>query len=587
MTRTDPLPDTTAEPAEPGRNRWRAWPHVLVLACYVGLAVWVTSGLWAAPDTRVLTDNPNDQPLMEWMLAYGAHAVTHLTNPFFTTQVNAPDGANLMANSSVILPAAVLTPVTVAFGPAVSFVVLEGVALAGTAAGWYLVFCRRLVRSRAAAAIGAGFIGFAPGMISMSNAHVHITGQFLVPFVVLCVLPSPGGPRPARRGVVLGALLAAQFLTGTEVLLFTVLGVAVFVVAWALLNRAAARRELRGFLIRIGVAAPVFLVLAGYPLWMLLAGPQSYHGSPWNIGKYGTDVLSWVWYGTYSPFGGHRQAARVYAGNVTEEATYLGVGLVVLAVALVWWLRRSRTVLALTCTGVLFALLSLGTEVVFLRRHTGIPGPWALVAGLPLVDQAIPDRLALVTTTALGAVLALGAERALRTRVPRPVWIGVFVAALLPLVPLALPTTSRPAVPAFFTDGYWRAHVAPGRTVLAVPQFSYSSRLGMRFAAYTRADMAIPGGPVMHPGPDGRAQWATPRSPFAVTVANVSVTGRIPPVDAADRARARRDLAAGHTDLVVLDPSARYQTQVRTAVDRLLAVPGRHQGGVWYWSVPG
>lgn len=584
MARTEQLARTTGSPVV--RRRWRrAWPHVLVLVCYLGLAGWVTSGLWASPDTRLLTDNPSDQPLMEWMLAYGAHAVTHLANPFVTSQLNAPDGANLMVNSSVVLPALVLTPVTVVFGAAVSFALLTTLALAGTAAGWYLVFRRRLVRSRAAAAIGAGFVGFAPGMIAMSNAHVHITAQFLVPFLVLCVLPSPGRQRPVTRGAVLGVLLAAQLVTGTEVLLFTVLGVGVFVVCWALLRPSAARRALRGFLIRIGVATAVFAVLGGYPLWVLLAGPQTYHGTPWDIGRYGTDVVSWVWYGTFAVFGGPAHAARVYAGNVTEEAAYLGVGLALLVVALVGWLRRNRTVLALAVTALVFAVLSLGTDVVYFRHDTGIPGPWRLFAGLPLVEQAIPDRLALITTTALGAVLALGADRAIRVGAPRPLWLAAYAAALVPILPTALPVVPRPAVPAFFTAGDWRAYVRTGRTVLAVPQFTYSSRLGVRFAAGTRADMAVPGGPVMHPGPDGEAQWASPRSRFAVTVAHAATTGRVPDVSAADRARARRDLAADRTDLVVLDPSAPHGDAARSTVTRLLATAPHRRSGVWYWTV--
>lgn len=577
-------PDASTEdtPGTPARR----WPgHLAVLLCYAALAYWVTSRLWIAPETRLLTDNRHDQPLMEWMFAHGAYALTHLSNPLLTDSVQVPHGANLMANSSVVLPALILAPVTLAFGAATSFVLFTGLCLAGTAAAWYVLFRRRLTGSALAAGLGAGLIGFAPGMISLSNAHVHITAQFLVPFVLACVLPSPGRPRPVRRGALLGLLLAAQLLTGTEVLLFTVLGVGVFVLLWTALTPSAVRRQLRGFAVRLGVAVGVFAVLAGYPLWVLLAGPNSYHGTPWDIGMYGTDVAAWPWFNAFSLLGGAAQAGRVYSGNATEQTAFLGPGLLVLVAALVWWLRRRRTVLALAATALLFAVFSFGTEIVVLRSHTGVAGPWALVARLPLIEQAIPDRLALVAVAAFGTILTLGADRAVRTGLPRPLWLAAYAAALLPILPTALPVTHRPPIPQFFTAGSWRDHVRAGHSVLAVPTSFATDRLSMRWSSGTNAEMAVPDGAVMIPGPDGEAQWGTPRSRLATTAARVSRTGRVPGVDDADRARARSDLAAGRTDCVVLDPAAPHGDAVRRTLDRLLSVRARYAGGVWYWDV--
>ncbi len=588
-------------PAAQTTPRWRksirtCRPHVLAVGCFLLLAVWVTGRLWMAPDTRLLADNVNDQPLLEWMLANGAHAVTQLSDPFYTHQVNAPEGANLMANSSVILPAVILSPVTLLFGPAVSFLVLAVAALAGTATGWYLVFRRHLVGSAAAAALGAGLIGFSPGMISLSNAHLHLTSQFFVPFIVLCALPGStphvGADRPTSmrrngilRGVLLGVLLAAQCLTGTEILLFTVLGVAVFGTLRAVLSPRDARRELPAFLVRTGTAALVSLVLLAYPLWMLLAGPGSYHGTPWHISRFGTDVVSWVWFGTFAVFGGPAQAGRVYAGNATEQTSFLGPGLVVLLVALVWWLRRSRLVLALAGTGLLFAVLSFGTGIVYLHRDTGLPGPWRLLAGLPLIEQAMPDRLALVSITAAGAVLALGTDHALRQRLPRPVCLAALAAALVPILPTQLPVLHRDPVPQFFTSGQWQRHVRPGHVLLPVPQRWKADRIGVRWSAGTLAGLPVAGGPVMVPDAHGRGEWARPRSRLATTMAGISATGHIPAVTPQARARARDDLAGYRADCVALDPRAPHSTQVRTALDRLLGFPGRYRSGVWIWDV--
>ena len=65
------------------------------------LAGWLTHGLWPDPGGRTLALNPDDQTLYEWFLAVDARA---LLGDFrlVTDRLNAPDGVNLMANTSVI-----------------------------------------------------------------------------------------------------------------------------------------------------------------------------------------------------------------------------------------------------------------------------------------------------------------------------------------------------------------------------------------------------------------------------------------------------------------------------------------------------
>ncbi len=99
--------------------------------------------------------------------------------------------------------------------------------LAATGFAWYWVLSRHFLRSRAAALLGGLFCAFAPAMVSQSNGHPHITAQYLVPFIVLQVvrLAEPG--RTVRRGLVLAALVTAQFYLGLEVLLLVAVGCAV------------------------------------------------------------------------------------------------------------------------------------------------------------------------------------------------------------------------------------------------------------------------------------------------------------------------------------------------------------------------
>src|SRR5690606_21545554 len=152
--------------------------------------------------------------------------------PLYSASLNAPEGVNLMANTSVLGLGFPLAPVTLLFGSRVAFLAAVVVCLAGTAAAWYLLLSRRIVRSRGAAALGGLLCGFAPGMISQATGHLHVIAQFLVP-PILALVFDPRPDRVVRRGVLLGLLVTYQAFLGEEVLAFLALACAVFSLGWA------------------------------------------------------------------------------------------------------------------------------------------------------------------------------------------------------------------------------------------------------------------------------------------------------------------------------------------------------------------
>jgi len=136
----------TALPRSGAIATWLARGQVrdtLVCLGFLLLAGWVTNGLWPNPGGRILALNPPDQILYEWFLAHG----TRVWNGDFalvTDRLNAPDGVNLLANTTVIALGALFTPITVLFGAPTTFAVIVGLNLAGTAAAWYLLFRRTM-----------------------------------------------------------------------------------------------------------------------------------------------------------------------------------------------------------------------------------------------------------------------------------------------------------------------------------------------------------------------------------------------------------------------------------------------------------
>ncbi|GAB3956461.1 glycosyl transferase [Micromonospora vulcania] len=472
----------TAAPTPPDRSLPAWLPNALVVAGYLGLAVLLTSAQWLHPGR--LFHQAGDQVLFEWMLAHAAHAVVHGENPLYSTALNAPDGVNLMANTSVLGLGVPLTPVTLLFGSQAAFCVAVVCCLAGTATAWYALLRRRLATARSAAVVGGLICGFAPGMIAQAGAHLHVAAQFLVPPILALVFrpgPAPDEVRQRgevwRPGVGLGLLLVWQVFIGEEVLVFLALAGGVFAVGYALADRAAARRLAPALLGRLAVAAVVAGVPLAYPLWFQFHGPQRYVGMAFAAQSFQLDVASFTASARQTVLGDD-YLPGLLSPNPTEENSFFGPGLLVLAVVIVIWLWGRPLVHALAACGLLFAVLSLGTYLRVDGSGTSIPGPYRLVAGLPLLDLAVPARFALVCVPVLGVLVALSLDRVRTARGPaaapglpvRLLWTGAVAAALLPLVPTPIRAVPVAPVPPFVADGGWRPLVPPGRTVVAIPR---------------------------------------------------------------------------------------------------------------------
>lgn len=566
-------------------RRWR--PGVAVAVGYLLVAVVLLHQQWVDPTHHALGYNPGDQVLQEWYLAHGAHLLTTGHGGiFFTHLFNAPDGVNLAANPSLILPSLLLTPVTLLFGAPVAYLVLLTLALAGTATGWYLLLSRRFCRSRAAAALGGAFCGFAPGMIAQTSGHANLSMQVLVPFMVWLVVRLATDGRPVRDGVLLGLAITAQALTGAEILLLTALTLGFFSLAYAALAwrraSAAVPRLARG----LGVAAGVSLPLLAWPLWAQFAGPMHFHGLPFDRTYYALRPDSYFEVPVQSPFGAEHLSVDLAPGYAEENAFY-GTPLILALIAIAWWLRRNAVVLAAAIAGTVMALLSLGPKIILRDLEThGVPGPWALFTHVPVVNQSLPVRVALAVIPPLGVMLAAAADRLGDLGRYRLLGAAGLALALLPIVPTPLGRTVRPPVPHFITSGAWRQCTRPGHTLVPVPLPTPSDPDTMRWATAAGMGFAVPQGFFLGPtGEHGSAGLGTDTRtrPTGTLLDKVTQTGEPAGVGSRQRAQAAADLRYWRADCVVLSHSAAHAGALRTTLTRLLG-PARSVDDVWIWD---
>lgn len=451
-----PVIAPASQPAPAPARRALVHAGVLLLGAVLAAALF---RFWKLDPAGVtLAGGGGEVPFYLWVLRWFPAAVAHGRNPLVTDFLNVPEGVNLMWNTSLILPAALLTPVTLLAGPVASYNLLLGGALALSTLSAF-VAVRRFVPGDLAALAGALVYGFGPYMRAQSLGHVNLTlGAVLAPALLLrahdVLVTQRRGP--LRDGLALGALAAAQLLVAEELLATTVLTAALLAVVLAASGglpgaagssrRAAARAPYA--LRAAGVAALLCLALAAVPLWVQFAGPYRYHGpATTETGRLVTDPAGVVVPGRLQAL--HTAASARFTaglpGNDAERDAYLGGGLVlvVLVTAVAWWRRPAVRVAATMALAML--VLSLGSRLWWAGHHSRIPLPWIVPAHLPLLDSIITSRLALFTALFAGGLLAFCLERlggVGRGRRRPALAAAVAAVALVPLVPVQASVSS-------------------------------------------------------------------------------------------------------------------------------------------------
>ena len=592
---------------------------VFAVTLFLLMSMALYSGRLFDPDHRYLPDSLQDQNQWEWFFDVTAHNLAHLHNPLFSDLQGFPDGVNLMANTVMLGLTVPFAPLTLLAGPAVSLSVVMTLGLAATGSAWYWLIVRRAVRRRSAAFVGASLAAFAPPMVSHANAHPNFVVLFMIPLIVdralrLCSAGSAAGGRlsspgsswllaPARRsrichspaplqgavvrdGVVLGLMVAYQVFLGEEPLLLAAIGMVLFAGAYGLVRRDVARAAWRPLLKGLAIAAAVCLPIVAYPLFWQFAGPQSYAHMPHGDNS-GNSPLALLSFAERSLVAGSAQRANALSPNPTEQNAFYGWPLVLLAFAIVVRLWEQALVKALAVTAVGAALLSLGPEFRIPMTDKVYPGPWALLAKLPLFESVIEGRVAMICAPVLGMLLAVALDRLTATRNPGTQYLGLLgvCLALLPLVPAPLKTAERPATPAFFTDGAWQPYVRGGESLVTVPLPDAGDVEALHWQQQAGLGFRLPGG--YFNGPYGKDRigiyGASPRYTSDL-LRDVGDTGVVPKLDATWRAQARRDFAFWRAGALVVAPGPHAEA-LRRAVTELVGRDGRWVAGVWVWDL--
>jgi hypothetical protein len=441
--------------------------HLALLVVYLAAGIALT---W--PDPTYLTAHHlpavRDIAGYVWDLWWTAHQVVHLSNPWFTGRMAAPVGIQLGFDTTMPLAGLVMTPITLAFGPAASYSLLT-IVLPGLLCYVMYRAARLWLREPGAIAAGALF-GLSSVMAWQDWYHVNIAlGSLFLPMTLEAAirLRRRAG---LRQGVILGVVLGASVLINQESAVMALLLAAAALLPW-LAGRPAGRRLPALRSLAAGGAAA--LVVASPQLIAMLQQATSGGGASEAPDKLAAsyDAYGASLPGLFSPspqvarYGLHGLATIYQYRMPSESVETFGLVLSVLAAGglAASWRRRSAWLLAVGwLAGAALALgatLVIGNRVYVPLADTWngtrvsliMPYTWLVrVPGLSALREA--DRLALLGL--VGAAMLAGAAVDWLRRRAWPAIIVVAVLALLEagwtappgpgLMPTAMPALDRP-----------------------------------------------------------------------------------------------------------------------------------------------
>jgi hypothetical protein len=358
----------------PWLTRLRKHPlaaHLVLLAGYLitGFAVtWprVTYLAGRLPATR-------DAGSYVWDFWWVARQISHLSSPWSTRYLAAPVGSDLSYHTLMPLPGLVMTPVTLAFGPSLTYNLLS---ILGPGLLCYVMYraARLWLPTHLGAIAAGGFFGLSAILTWRSWYEVNLAlGALFLPMALEAAVRLRRQPG-RRRAIILGAVLGAAVLTDQESAVLATIVAALVLAPWLAWHPSVAR-------LRATALAGLAGLLTGSPQFIVMIMQASANRG--LASRAGLLDVNYVASGAalqqlFAPSPrladyGLTSVSRYYHhGPYSIVIVTFGVGLTALAlfgIAVSWRRRHARSLalLWLAC-----ALLSLGSAL-WVGSHRYIP----------------------------------------------------------------------------------------------------------------------------------------------------------------------------------------------------------------------
>lgn len=443
--------------------------HVIAFAICVILGFCFTLPGSLSPQS-ILLGYAGDNYQHAWFLWHFARAVTHGQNPFYTHLIFYPHRVNLAWSTTDPLAGILALPLSVIFGPVLSYNISLILQLA-LAAFCARLLCLRVCGNEVAALVGGICFGFSPLLLAQALGHLSLVTAFPIPLYVLALDRILRGNDPSwKDGLFLGFALLLTALGHYNYTVFCILLTPV-IIAVDLFREGVGL--LRRIWVPLSCAAVTFLVSFSPFLIMLLGNrssvPQSRPTD--HLDQFSADVLGFAvpsWNDTFLGHFARNLDSKLFVAGF-EGTVYIGPVILLLACIGIWkgrakyplWTARS------VAAAIVFYLLSLGPHLRIWGRQLSIPGPAFLFYRLHFAQfVSAPARFHIVTTLFLSVLVSIGFAflmSQMRSNLGSFMLVGA-VGAVLLLDLLTVPFPSSSII-----DPAWSAGVSKQQRACLIP----------------------------------------------------------------------------------------------------------------------
>jgi hypothetical protein len=614
-----PYSEDDASALPPSRS-WPGW--LLGLGSYLPLAFLGFWPVWVHWSSQLNGCNCWDQDLLEWFLHWTPSAVTQGHSVLVTNYLDAPNGINVMWNTSLLALGSLAAPLTQTIGVVHTMAILLALSFALSASSMFILL-RRWTHWMPAAWLGGLVYGFSSFALEEA-ASGRITYVFAVvpPLIVLVIdkLIRKEWP-PLLGGSILGVLTAFQLFVSEEILSIIGLFLGLALITLALIYRSQVARRAEEVIRAVAAAAVAFALLSAYPLYVQFFGADRITGPPQShkqLAYFSSDAASLIIPGTpqWIDFGwASRISSAFSAAGAAEVTFYVGLPLLVLLLVSVGLLHRRVMVRIFAPVAILSFWCSMGPRLLIDNHNTGIDGIDTVLVHLPILGDIVPSRFAIVFWLAVAVLLAVALDeghlwlqgsitraverqqiaqgsrspsraersraRLLATRLASLGSLVVGVGVLIPVIP-AWPYPNVPAdVPSFFT-GHDVNELPSGSLVATYPYALTATAWPMIWQADSNMRFRMLGGYAIGPGAGGAGTFFPDPNPVMYCFINIYSSGTAPSYLCAPGYLAKSIRQLGVTSVVAGVDQTNVGTAVRTVSAALGAQP-RQVGGVWLW----
>ena len=472
--------------------KWLGAHHaVTALIVYVAAVVLIERRAVLHLESVCACNGSADPAAYMWALAWWPHAIFHGLNPLFTHEIWVPGGFDLARAASVPAAALAAAPITAIAGPVAAYNVLS--LLAPVLGAWFAYrLCLYVTKAPAASILGGYLFGFSSYELGHLLGTLNLVFTFAAPVVALLTLMRlDGAIGPRRYFALMAVVLIVQLLLSTEILLTLTCMGAVALAAGFVLGGPEARRAIAGLIPPLTGA---------YALMVVVCSPFLYYalfvGVPYSTGwgaQFPTDSLAYLVPTSFTWLGGHRfvSVSSSFLGNLAENGAYVGLPIVLIVAAFAVERFRTRAAKIMLAVLAVAVLWSLGDRL-YIAGHPTIRLPWSLFGRLPLLNQLLPNRIAVYVALACAVIVACWLSG---PGTGSPWRWALSLLAVVFLVPntgvqymgtTATAFHARISEPSFFGDVY-RRYLHPGEIVLPIPygpagrSMLWQARTGMYF----------------------------------------------------------------------------------------------------------